>query len=153
MARKLTLAAAPWRTPPPNSSWRPAGRACPSPFAGSVDTDITGLAAVTALGVLGTGVTFYLNYRLIADEGPVTAATVGYLLPVVSVTLARYCWTNGGSDRRAHRYGGRAGGRGPDAPRKGAGNCATSPHLARSQATNPSTPRRTAPPPQPGPAG
>ena len=34
-----------------------------------------------------TGITFYLNTRLIADEGPTTAATVGYLLPVVSVAL------------------------------------------------------------------
>ena len=39
------------------------------------------------LGVLGTGVTFHLNSRLIADEGPTAAATVGYLLPVVSVVL------------------------------------------------------------------
>ncbi|MGI3231002.1 DMT family transporter [Streptomyces sp. GTA36] len=50
-------------------------------------TDVTGLLAITALGILGTGVTFYLNYRLIADEGPTSAATVGYLLPVVSVAL------------------------------------------------------------------
>jgi drug/metabolite transporter (DMT)-like permease len=33
--------------------------------------------------VFGTGLAFALNYRLIADEG----ATVGYLLPVVSVLL------------------------------------------------------------------
>jgi hypothetical protein len=37
--------------------------------------------------VFGTGITFYLNYRLLTDEGPTAAATVGYLLPVVSVTL------------------------------------------------------------------
>ncbi|MGH1553786.1 EamA family transporter [Streptomyces sp. L7] len=49
--------------------------------------DLTAVLAVTALGVLGTGVTFYLNYRLIADEGPTSAATVGYLLPVVSVSV------------------------------------------------------------------
>ncbi|MER6096053.1 DMT family transporter [Streptomyces sp. NPDC001728] len=47
----------------------------------------TGILAVLALGVLGTGVTFHLNYRMIAEEGPTSAATVGYLLPVVSVTL------------------------------------------------------------------
>ncbi|MEO6083456.1 MAG: EamA family transporter [Umezawaea sp.] len=45
------------------------------------------LAAVLVLGVFGTGVTFYLNFRLIADEGATSAATVGYLLPVVSVAL------------------------------------------------------------------
>ncbi|MFD9005596.1 DMT family transporter [Streptomyces sp. NPDC059582] len=57
------------------------------PAAGPLHPDLTGLLAVTALGVLATGVTFYLNYRLIADEGPTSAATVGYLLPVVSVAL------------------------------------------------------------------
>ncbi|WP_432850919.1 DMT family transporter [Amycolatopsis sp. CA-161197] len=48
---------------------------------------VLSVVAVVVLGVFGTGVTFYLNYRLIADEGPTTAATVGYLLPVVSVVL------------------------------------------------------------------
>lgn len=43
--------------------------------------------AVTVLGVFGTGFAFALNYRLITDEGPTNAATVGYLLPVVSVLL------------------------------------------------------------------
>lgn len=43
--------------------------------------------AVGILGVFGTGLAFVLNYRLIADEGPTNAATVGYLLPVVSVLL------------------------------------------------------------------
>lgn len=46
-----------------------------------------GIVAVTVLGVLGTGVAFILNYRVIADEGATTATTVGYLLPVVSVLL------------------------------------------------------------------
>ncbi|MFF0019922.1 MULTISPECIES: DMT family transporter [unclassified Streptomyces] len=54
---------------------------------GPLHVDTTGVLAVVALGILGTGVTFHLNYRLIADEGPTAAATVGYLLPVVSVTL------------------------------------------------------------------
>lgn len=45
------------------------------------------LLAVVALGIFGTGLTFHLNSRLIADEGPTAAATVGYLLPVVSVAL------------------------------------------------------------------
>jgi len=43
--------------------------------------------AVTILGVFGTGLAFALNYRIITDEGPTNAATVGYLLPVVSVLL------------------------------------------------------------------
>ncbi|WP_026422460.1 DMT family transporter [Actinokineospora inagensis] len=45
------------------------------------------LISVGILGVFGTGVAFAINYRLIADEGPTNATTVGYLLPVVSVLL------------------------------------------------------------------
>ncbi|MEU3465072.1 DMT family transporter [Streptomyces sp. NPDC006733] len=45
------------------------------------------LSAAVVLGVFATGVTFHLTYRLIADEGATNAATVGYLLPVVSVAL------------------------------------------------------------------
>jgi drug/metabolite transporter (DMT)-like permease len=45
------------------------------------------LIAATILGVFGTGLAYLLNYRLIADEGPTNAATVGYLMPVVSVAL------------------------------------------------------------------
>ncbi|MFD8010742.1 DMT family transporter [Streptomyces sp. NPDC058955] len=53
----------------------------------SVDLDLRAILAVLALGILSTGFTFYLSYRLIADEGATSAATVGYLLPVVSVAL------------------------------------------------------------------
>ncbi|MGW7433482.1 DMT family transporter [Streptomyces sp. NPDC054861] len=49
--------------------------------------DLTVLVAVVVLGVFATGVTFHLTYRIIADEGATDAATVGYLLPVVSVGL------------------------------------------------------------------
>lgn len=49
--------------------------------------NLTALVAVTILGVFGTGITFYLNYRVLTEEGPTAAATVGYLLPVVSVAL------------------------------------------------------------------
>lgn len=45
------------------------------------------LLAVAVLGIVATGITFHLNNRLIAAEGATAAATVGYLLPVVSVTL------------------------------------------------------------------
>jgi drug/metabolite transporter (DMT)-like permease len=47
----------------------------------------TAVLAVVLLGVLSTGITFYLSYRLVADEGATSAATVGYPLPVVSVAL------------------------------------------------------------------
>jgi drug/metabolite transporter (DMT)-like permease len=45
------------------------------------------LVAITILGVFGTGVAYVLNYRIIADEGPLVASTVTYLLPIVSVIL------------------------------------------------------------------
>lgn len=61
------------------------------PVGGSIEagsaTGLMPLIAVIILGIFGTGFTFALNYRLIADEGPTSAATVGYLLPVVSVAL------------------------------------------------------------------
>ncbi|MFD9502388.1 DMT family transporter [Streptomyces sp. NPDC060035] len=54
---------------------------------GPADATLGAVIAVIVLGIFGTGVTFHLNSRLIADEGPTAAATVGYLLPVVSVAL------------------------------------------------------------------
>lgn len=45
------------------------------------------LIGVVILGVVATGITFHLTYRIIAAEGATNAATVGYLLPVVSVAL------------------------------------------------------------------
>lgn len=45
------------------------------------------LVAVAILGVFGTGLAFIINYRIVEDEGPTNATTVGYLLPVVSVLL------------------------------------------------------------------
>jgi drug/metabolite transporter (DMT)-like permease len=52
-----------------------------------VHLELGAVLAVIVLGVFGTGFAFALNYRLITDEGPTNAATVGYLLPVVSVLL------------------------------------------------------------------
>jgi drug/metabolite transporter (DMT)-like permease len=43
--------------------------------------------AITALGVLGTGLAYVLMYRVVALAGAVTATTVTYLIPVVSTTL------------------------------------------------------------------
>ncbi|OZM75289.1 EamA family transporter [Amycolatopsis antarctica] len=45
------------------------------------------IAAIAVLGVFSTGIGFALNYRLLATEGAVATATVGYLMPVVSVLL------------------------------------------------------------------
>ncbi len=57
------------------------------PASGPAHPNPTALVAVVVLGIFGTGITFVLNYRIIEDEGPTSAATVGYLLPVVSVAL------------------------------------------------------------------
>ncbi|MFF5971238.1 DMT family transporter [Streptomyces sp. NPDC012769] len=56
---------------------------------GPTPIDITPgqVIAVVVLGVVATGVTFHLTYRNIAAEGATNTATVGYLLPVVSVAL------------------------------------------------------------------
>lgn len=62
----------------------------PAPLAmagGTGSVTWAGVGAVVVLGVFATGLTFHLNYRMIAEEGPTSAATVGYLLPVVSVAL------------------------------------------------------------------
>ncbi|MDI2028933.1 DMT family transporter [Saccharopolyspora sp. TS4A08] len=45
------------------------------------------LLAVLTLGVVGTGIGFALNYRLIGDEGATTASTVTYVMPIFSVLL------------------------------------------------------------------
>ncbi|MFI6461801.1 DMT family transporter [Streptomyces sp. NPDC050528] len=134
MARKLTTGQAPLATSAAQLMAATAWTTVALPAAVPVHhPDLTALLAVTALGVLGTGVTFYLNYRLIADEGATSAATVGYLLPVVSVTL--------GAVLLDERVGPRVvtgmavvlvsvaltRRRSLDAFR-GAGNCATSPH-------------------------
>ncbi|QFZ19942.1 DMT family transporter [Saccharothrix syringae] len=58
------------------------------PFDGAAaGPNTVAVVALVVLGVLGTGATFVLNYRIITDEGPTNAAAVGYLLPVVSVAL------------------------------------------------------------------
>ncbi len=47
----------------------------------------TAAAALVILGVLGTGVAYILNWRIITDDGPTPASIVQYLLPVVAVAL------------------------------------------------------------------
>jgi drug/metabolite transporter (DMT)-like permease len=53
----------------------------------AVDLQLDVVASVLALGALGTGLAYLLNYRLIQDEGATTASTVTYLLPIVAVIL------------------------------------------------------------------
>ena len=45
------------------------------------------LAAVTALGVLGTGLAYVLQFEVVRAVGPTVAATVTYLIPIVAVGL------------------------------------------------------------------
>jgi drug/metabolite transporter (DMT)-like permease len=45
------------------------------------------VVSLLILGILGTGLAYVLNYRLISDEGPTAASTTTYLLPLVAVVL------------------------------------------------------------------
>lgn len=59
------------------------------PFAGLSPVALTPqvASAVLILGIGGTGLAYLLLYRIIADDGPVAASTVTYLLPVVAILL------------------------------------------------------------------
>lgn len=43
--------------------------------------------AMLALGVLGSGIAYVLNYRVVATAGPTTASTVTYLIPLVATAV------------------------------------------------------------------
>jgi drug/metabolite transporter (DMT)-like permease len=60
-----------------------------TPFTGlqTVHLATKPVGALVVLGILGTGVAYVLNYRIIADDGPMAASAVTYLLPVVAVVL------------------------------------------------------------------
>lgn len=57
-----------------------------TPFFTSVPTSfpILPVLSVVALGALGTGVAFLLQYALVAEKGPTIAVMVTYLIPVVA---------------------------------------------------------------------
>jgi drug/metabolite transporter (DMT)-like permease len=48
---------------------------------------VTNVAAAAALGIIGTGFAYVLNYQIITSEGATVASTVTYLLPVVAIAL------------------------------------------------------------------
>jgi drug/metabolite transporter (DMT)-like permease len=48
---------------------------------------LDGVAAMLALGVLGTGFAYILNYAIVRLAGATTASTVTYLVPLVSTAL------------------------------------------------------------------
>jgi drug/metabolite transporter (DMT)-like permease len=47
----------------------------------------TRLGAILALGAIGTGLAYVLNYRIIGDLGPTKASLVTYVIPVVAVVV------------------------------------------------------------------
>lgn len=48
---------------------------------------VSTLVSIAVLGLLGTGVAYVLNYRIITSEGATVASTVTYLLPIVAIVL------------------------------------------------------------------
>ncbi|MGH2688499.1 MAG: DMT family transporter, partial [Actinomycetota bacterium] len=66
-----------------------AASAAALPFVGWTGTVLRAdaVAAVLILGVLGTGIAYVLNYRLISEGGASAASVVTYLIPVVAVLL------------------------------------------------------------------
>ncbi|GAA4909913.1 drug/metabolite transporter (DMT)-like permease [Stackebrandtia albiflava] len=56
------------------------------PFATDVPTAVSAraVAAVLVLGVLGTGVAFLMQYRLVIEVGPTVSQTVTYFIPLVA---------------------------------------------------------------------
>jgi len=51
----------------------------------SLPLKVTG--SLLALGMLGTGIAYVLNYSIIRDAGPTAASTVTYLVPLVSTAV------------------------------------------------------------------
>ena len=49
--------------------------------------DVSVVASVAILGLIGTGAAYVLNYQIITSEGATVASTVTYLLPVVAIVL------------------------------------------------------------------
>jgi drug/metabolite transporter (DMT)-like permease len=60
-----------------------------APFAGAPTTHIglKGVGSLLALGTLGTGVAYLLNYSIIRAAGAAVGSTVTYLIPVFSTAL------------------------------------------------------------------
>jgi drug/metabolite transporter (DMT)-like permease len=52
-----------------------------------VSLTLTRATALALLGVVGTGIAYVINYRLIADLGATRASVVTYAIPVVAVAV------------------------------------------------------------------
>jgi drug/metabolite transporter (DMT)-like permease len=60
-----------------------------TPFVTSAPTSmpLNVIGSLLALGMLGTGIAYILNYSIIRDAGPASASTVTYLVPLVSTAV------------------------------------------------------------------
>ena len=60
-----------------------------APFASAPSTNIglDGLGSVLALGVLGSGIAYALNYSIVRAAGSAVASTVTYVIPIFSTLL------------------------------------------------------------------
>jgi drug/metabolite transporter (DMT)-like permease len=60
-----------------------------TPFVTSVPTSLPlkVIGSMLALGMLGTGIAYILNYSIIRDAGPAAASTVTYLVPLVATAV------------------------------------------------------------------
>lgn len=64
-----------------------AERAAPWSLGLPLSQSVGALAAVTALGVLGTGVAYAFQFDVVRAAGPTVSSTVTYLIPLVSICL------------------------------------------------------------------
>ena len=70
-----------------------AGAALLAPFAlattidDGFDPTWRRIGAIVVLGVVGTGLAYLLNYRIVADLGPTRASLVTYVIPIVAVVV------------------------------------------------------------------
>lgn len=62
-------------------------RPAPWSLALPLSQSVGALAAVTALGVLGTGIAYAFQFDVVRVAGPTVSSTVTYLIPLVSIAL------------------------------------------------------------------
>ena len=88
MQRRLLARARRWRRPPASCS---SARSCSLPFAlvtslaSGFDPTPRRVGALVILGVVNTGIAYWLNYGAIAQVGATAASLVTYLVPPVAI--------------------------------------------------------------------
>ncbi len=65
-------------------------------FTGITDAELTAgpLLAMAALGILGSGFAYVLNFKVVTAADATTASTVTYITPLVAVIAGPYCSMN-----------------------------------------------------------